>query len=273
MKTAIVSGSFDDLRSRDMRFLEEAAKSGSLHVLLWPDKLVKSLTGKDPKFPQEERHYMLHAIRYVDKVTLAADTIAPDTLGEAIRSRPDRWVVDEKNDAPNRRAYCKANDIDYAVVCEQDLQAFPDSDPVVERAPSKAKKVLITGCFDWFHSGHVRFLEEVSEYGELYAVVGNDKNIEFLKGKGHPLFPQEERRFVLQSVRYVKQALISSGMGWLDAEPEIRRIEPDIYAVNEDGDKPEKAEFCKRHGLEYLVLKRLPKQGLARRESTKLRGF
>jgi len=71
----------------------------------------------------------------------------------------------------------------------------------------------------------------------------------------------------------VKQALVSTGHGWMDAEPEIQRVRPDIYAVNEDGDKPEKKEFCREHGLEYVVLKRTPAAGLSRRESTHLRGF
>ena len=30
----------------------------------------------------------------------------------------------------------------------------------------------MTGCYDWFHSGHVRFFEEVSELGDLYVVAG-----------------------------------------------------------------------------------------------------
>ena len=96
---------------------------------------------------------------------------------------------------------------------------------------------------------------------------------EFLKGKGHPMFPQEERRYMVQSIRFVKQALVSSGSGWMDAEPEIDRIKPDIYAVNEDGDKPEKRSFCEAHGIQYVVLKRTPKEGLPRRISTDLRGF
>lgn len=78
---------------------------------------------------------------------------------------------------------------------------------------------------------------------------------------------------MVQSIRYVKQALISSGHGWMDAEPEIAIIKPDIYAVNEDGDRPEKRMFCESHGLEYIVLKRSPKAGLPRRQSTALRGF
>jgi len=67
--------------------------------------------------------------------------------------------------------------------------------------------------------------------------------------------------------------LISSGWGWMDAEPEIDRLRPDIYAVNEDGDKPEKREFCTQRRIEYVVLKRLPKPGLQPRSSTDLRGF
>ena len=75
------------------------------------------------------------------------------------------------------------------------------------------------------------------------------------------------------AIRFVKQALISTGSGWMDAEPEIEAIKPDMYVVNEDGDKPEKQEFCGQRGLEYVVLKRAPAKGLPRRESTHLRGF
>lgn len=75
------------------------------------------------------------------------------------------------------------------------------------------------------------------------------------------------------SVRYVKECRVTTGTGWMDAEPEVYKIQPDIYAVNEDGDKPEKREFCAKHGLQYVILKRTPKEGLAKRSSTKLRGF
>jgi cytidyltransferase-like protein len=132
---------------------------------------------------------------------------------------------------------------------------------------------VVTGCYDWFHTGHVRFFEECSELGDLFVVVGHDANIRLLKGDGHPMFQENERRYLAGSIRYVTQALVSSGMGWMDAEPEIHTLKPHLYAVNEDGDKPEKRAFCARHGLEYVVLKRTPKPGLTRRTSTDLRGF
>jgi glycerol-3-phosphate cytidylyltransferase-like family protein len=103
--------------------------------------------------------------------------------------------------------------------------------------------------------------------------VGHDANIRLLKGEGHPLHSQEERRYMVGAVKFVKQVFITTGHGWLDAEPEILRLKPDIYAVNEDGDKGGKREYCEQHGIEYLVLKRSPAPGLSARTSTDLRGF
>ena len=54
--------------------------------------------------------------------------------------------------------------------------------------------MIVTGCYDWLHSGHVRFFEEVSQLGDLYVVVGNDANLKLLKGEGHPLFPGAQER-------------------------------------------------------------------------------
>ena len=78
---------------------------------------------------------------------------------------------------------------------------------------------------------------------------------------------------MVQAVRSVSQAFIGSGSGYLDVEPEIERVSPDIYLVNQDGDRPEKREFCRTHDLQYVVLPRLPKDGLPARQSTHLRGF
>ena len=160
------------------------------------------------------------------------------------------------------------------VIKEDSLAGFPLETSTDSRVtPIGGKKVIVTGCYDWFHSGHVRFFEEVSRLGELYVVVGHDANIRLLKGEGHPFYEQDERRYMAGSIRHVHQALVSTGDGWLDAEPEIQRIRPDIYAVNEDGHRPEKREYCRTHGIDYCVLKRLPKEGLPRRHSTDLRGF
>jgi cytidyltransferase-like protein len=272
-KAVVVSGSFDDFRAGHARFLQEASRLGPVHVLLWSDEVAEKLAGKPPKFPEAERLYLLQAIRYVDRVSLCHAPFDPDTLPTFARESAAAWVVDEAADHPAKRAYCDSCGLEYRVLEQDQLQGFPTAPPADLSAPSSQKRVIVTGCFDWFHSGHVRFFEEVSELGDLYVIVGHDANIRLLKGEGHPLLPEAERRYIVGAVRFVKQALISSGHGWLDAEPEIGRIRPHIYAVNEDGDRPEKEAYCRQHGIQYAVLKRVPKEGLPRRQSTDLRGF
>jgi cytidyltransferase-like protein len=196
--------------------------------------------------------------------------VDPNVLPGNLPFQPDIWVVDPGGDCPAKREFCAAAGLRYHLLAPGELAGFPELPP---EPPSGKKKVIVTGCYDFFHSGHVRFFEEVAGLGDLFVVVGNDENVRQLKGAGHPLLTGAERRFTVGSIRYVRQALISTGMGWMDAEPEIARIKPDIYAVNEDGDKPEKRDFCQERGIEYVVLKRIPKAGLARRSSSDLRGF
>ena len=273
MNVVAVTGSFDDLRSRQVRLLEEAAKLGQVHVLLWADELVQTLQDKATKFPTSERQYFAQAMRYVWRVSVVHDLVQVDALPQADGPKPDIWVVDQSVGSAMKKRFCDENGLMYKVIPDDHLNRFPPAPPASDASAPGRKKVLVTGCFDWLHTGHVRFFEEVSEYGDVYAVAGHDGNIERLKGAGHPHFRQEERRYMIGAIRYVKSALISTGHGWLDAEPEIRLIKPDIYAVNEDGDKPEKKAFCQKNGIEYLVLKRLPKPGLTPRQSTSLRGF
>ncbi|MEE8450931.1 MAG: adenylyltransferase/cytidyltransferase family protein [Thermoguttaceae bacterium] len=273
MSRVVVSGSFDDFRSTQVRFLQEAAKIGPVHVRLWSDKTVESLEGKTPEFPESERLYFLEALRYVDRVTVCDASAEPDALPAEAVDRSTVWVVDSTQDSDAKRAFCRSSHIEYRVLSEDQLQGFPEDPIDAPESSLSRKKVIVTGCYDWFHSGHVRFFEEVSQLGDLYVVVGHDANIRLLKGEGHPMFSQQERRYMVGAIRHVCRALISSGDGWLDAEPEIDRIKPDIYAVNEDGDRPEKSSFCEAHGIEYRVLRRTPKEGLPRRESTHLRGF
>jgi cytidyltransferase-like protein len=268
----VVSGRFDNLQASDVRFLEEAASFGPVHVLLWSDAAIRRLDGRQPRFPEAERLYLLNAIRYVDQVTVWRDDVDIDSVKVPEGVQAAAWVVESTADNAAKRAFCQARGLDYHVLPPEVVQDFHlHSDEALSH--SSAKRVLVTGCYDWFHSGHVRFFEEVAELGDLYVVVGHDANIRLLKGEGHPMFSEQQRRYFVQSIRHVKRAMISSGEGWLDAEPEIIAIKPHIYAVNEDGDRLEKRQYCDAHDIEYRVLKRLPKQGLPRRQSTDLRGF
>lgn len=270
MKTVLVSGSFDNLVCRHVRLLHEASRLGRVHVTLWSDDAVEAATGRPPKFPVAERRYMVGALRFVDSLDVTDEARLAEEPPATSGVKPDFWAMMAEDLTSGRRAAAKARGIALRTFRDEDLAGHPI---LPHQCPSGRKKVMVTGCYDWFHSGHVRFFEEVSGLGDLHVVVGSDANVKLLKGEGHPLFSEGERCYLVGAVRFVTQSLVSTGTGWMDAAPEVERIRPDFYVVNEDGDKPEKREFCRTRGIEYVVLKRTPREGLVERSSTKLRGF
>jgi cytidyltransferase-like protein len=129
------------------------------------------------------------------------------------------------------------------------------------------KKVLVSGCYDLLHGGHIAFFKTASAYGDLYVSIGRDANLIKLKGT-KPVFSEDERLYIVKSIKYVSDAFLASGTGMLDFRPDIKRIEPDIFVVNYDGHTTEKENLCKRLGIEYIVLDRIPEQGLPARSSS-----
>ncbi len=132
------------------------------------------------------------------------------------------------------------------------------------------KKVFVSGCFDLLHSGHVAFLQEASQYGDLYVGLGSDNTVYNLKGR-YPINNQNERRYMIKALGCVKECFINSGSGLVDFLDEIKELKPDIFIVNEDGNSPVKDGLCKELRIDYKVLKRIPHQGLPARSTTSLR--
>ena len=208
--------------------------------------MLQNHTGKAPKFTLAERLYFLNAVRYFNRVVQADDAASFDRLPKDLRA--DVWADVEAVASAARKKFAEENKIAYHIFTADDLKGFPEPSPMPSALGKK--KVVATGCYDWFHSGHVRFTEEASTDGDLYVCLGSDANVLLLKGPGHPLLSQEERRYVVGSIKFVKHALITTGSGWVDADPEIRHLKPDIYVVNEDGDKGGKREYCAERGME-----------------------
>lgn len=133
-----------------------------------------------------------------------------------------------------------------------------------------AKKVFVSGCYDMLHSGHVAFFKEASQYGDLYVGIGSDTTIESLKGR-QTINSQDERLYMVKAVKYVSDAFVNTGSGIIDFKDEIGTLQPDIFVVNEDGHSPVKEELCKKMGIEYKVLERIPEAGLPARSTTAIR--
>ena len=134
----------------------------------------------------------------------------------------------------------------------------------------KTPRVFVSGCYDLLHSGHVEFFRQAAEYGDLYVGIGSDATI--LHYKGHrTMFDERERLFMVKSIRYVKDAYINAGSGIMDFVPTVDFLKPDILVVNEDGASEEKRQFCEARGMEYIVLKRDPHEGLEAHSSTAIK--
>lgn len=132
------------------------------------------------------------------------------------------------------------------------------------------KKVFVSGCYDLLHSGHIEFFRQAASYGELYVGIGSDATIRELKHHD-PMFPETERLFMVRAIRYVRDAFVNRGSGFLDFTPTVEALRPDVFVVNEDGASEAKRRFCEEYGMEYVVLKRLPAEGLKARSSTDLK--
>lgn len=127
--------------------------------------------------------------------------------------------------------------------------------------------MLVSGCYDLLHGGHITFFKTAAAYGDLYVSIGRDDNLLLLKGK-KPVFSEEERLYIVKSIQYVYDAFLASGKGMLDFEPDMIRLNPDIFIVNFDGHSAEKENLCRKLGIEYIVLERIPEPGLPARSSS-----
>jgi cytidyltransferase-like protein len=143
--------------------------------------------------------------------------------------------------------------------------------PVPMVAPvSQSKKVFVTGCFDLLHSGHVAFLTEAARCGDLIVGIGSDENVKNLKGR-FPVYTQQERKYLLESLSCVRKCVVNRGWGILDFVEELEAERPDILFVNEDGNSPDKEELCRNLHIEYIISKRVPHGTLPVRSTTALR--
>ncbi|WP_179338486.1 adenylyltransferase/cytidyltransferase family protein [Winogradskyella ludwigii] len=132
------------------------------------------------------------------------------------------------------------------------------------------KKVFVSGCFDMLHSGHVAFFKEAATYGDLYVGIGSDATIEKLKGR-NTITSEQERLYMIDSIKYVKEVFVNSGSGILDFKEELVQLNPDVFVVNEDGFSSMKEEFCNSLGIELKILRRVPDADLPARSTTAIR--
>lgn len=126
------------------------------------------------------------------------------------------------------------------------------------------KVVAISGGFDPFHIGHVRLLKTARALGDRLVVILNNDNW-LKKKKGFVFMNENERKAVLEAMRYVDEVIISShpkNPEDMSVCKELEKLHPDIFANGGDRDKkdagrkssslnPEQA-LCQRLGIKMV---------------------
>ena len=122
---------------------------------------------------------------------------------------------------------------------------------------SKIKVVLAGGVYDVLHLGHLAALTEAKTLGDvLIAVVATDITVEMLKGR-KPIFPQEDRRRLVEGLKPVDKAILGYedvGMGY---EEVLMEVMPDVVAFGYDQENLERSvrEIITIHKLGIQMIK------------------
>lgn len=98
------------------------------------------------------------------------------------------------------------------------------------------KTVFTNGCFDILHKGHIELLRYCSQLGEKVIVgLNSDDSVKRLKGSSRPVNSQEDRKFMLESIRYVNEVFVFNEDTPYNL---IKHLNPDIVVKGGDY-KPE----------------------------------
>jgi len=104
------------------------------------------------------------------------------------------------------------------------------------RKERQSKIVLVGGCFDIVHLGHLRFLEKAKKQGDILVILlESDENIKKIKGKNRPINNQSNRAEFLTKLKMVdyiiKLPMMKNDEEYLKL---VKKIKPKIIAVSED---------------------------------------
>ena len=107
--------------------------------------------------------------------------------------------------------------------------------PETTHTTHQHKTVLVGGCFDILHLGHISFLQEAKKLGDkLVVMLESDETIQRLKGKNRPFHTQEQRKKMLEALRFVDEVIplppMHADTEYVDM---VKKIHPQIIALTE----------------------------------------
>lgn len=104
---------------------------------------------------------------------------------------------------------------------------------VADHYRSLGKKIVFTnGCFDLLHIGHVRYLKQAQELGDVLIVgINTDVSVRQLKGPTRPIQNENDRAEILASLKWVNHTVLFGEETPLQL---IQQIRPDILVKGGD---------------------------------------
>lgn len=111
-KKVFVSGCFDMLHSGHIAFFKEASGYGDLYVGIGSDQTISELKGRQTINSEQERIYMISAIKYVKKAFVNSGSGILDFKDDLIKLNPDVFVVNEDGYSPMKEELCKELNIE-----------------------------------------------------------------------------------------------------------------------------------------------------------------
>ncbi|MGH7931330.1 MAG: adenylyltransferase/cytidyltransferase family protein [Candidatus Binatia bacterium] len=123
--------------------------------------------------------------------------------------------------------------------------------------------VTMNGSFDLLHAGHLDFLEEARQQGDiLFVGVNSDQSVRGGKGSTRPIIPEMERMALLAALECVDYVVKVNGE--YSKEPIqtlLPAIRPHVHANGEDYGAPEtwiEWPTMQQYGTQAYMVKRRP---------------
>jgi rfaE bifunctional protein nucleotidyltransferase chain/domain len=123
------------------------------------------------------------------------------------------------------------------------------------------KKVLVGGCFDLLHYGHIQFLTEAKRLGNrLIVALESDQNVRRMKGDSRPIHSQAQRKVMLEALSCVDEVIalppMNSHREYYDL---VTVVHPQVIAVTQgDPKETNKRKQAAEIGAELVIIPKVP---------------
>lgn len=179
-KKVFVSGCYDMLHSGHVAFFKEASQYGDLYVGIGSDSTIEELKHRRTVYSENERLYMVKAIRYVTDAFINSGSGMLDFIDTMDKVRPDIFVVNSDGGSEEKRRLCAERGIQYVEltrVPDAGLQARSTTSLRSEVKSHLPYRIDIAGT--WIDQPYV------SHYGDGWAITASiEPTVEFMERGG-----------------------------------------------------------------------------------------